>query len=128
MCSQCSAMRAARAANGVRLRRLQHDGLNICDGYRADDRSAFVANDFRLALAYADHQATAAINFGDAFVRNDREVVEWRFHMRAGSTVCRVEGAVISGPVRRSQPILALLRFNDTGCLVPYIGRRAARL
>ena len=58
-------MRAVDATNCVRLRYLQHGGLNISDSYRPDDRRALVAKDIGFASAHADDQTTAAVNFGD---------------------------------------------------------------
>ena len=58
-------MRAADATNCVRLRYLQHGGLNISDRYRPDHLRALVAQDIGFASAHADDQATAAVNIGD---------------------------------------------------------------
>jgi hypothetical protein len=64
-------MRAADATNCVRLRYVQHGGLNISDRYRPDHRRALVEQDIGFACAHADDQATAAVNIGDVLVRND---------------------------------------------------------
>ena len=51
---QRSAVRAACAANRVRVRQLLHDSLNVFDSHSTDHRPTFVAKDIRLAFAYAD--------------------------------------------------------------------------
>ena len=71
-------MRAAGAANRVRVRQLLHDSLNVFDSHSTDHRPTFVAKDIRLAFAYADGQAAAAFNLGNVLMRNNRQLIKFQ--------------------------------------------------